>query len=105
MKKLPVGSSEARRFRERRQAAGLSQEKCGALLGCTGRTVLEMEAGRREIPPPYLIALATLGLRQALARREALRQAYEDAVAEVNRIEAAMLEETRIEEDSACDLE
>ena len=48
----------ADRLREARQAAGLSQEDAGTLIGRTRQAVSDWEAGRTTIPADYAAAIA-----------------------------------------------
>ena len=77
------GTSQTLRFSAKglasqRQRLGLSAEECGFLLGATGQSVYNWEAGKarpRASHMPAIVALRTLGKKQAIALLASLREA------------------------------
>lgn len=75
--------SQALRFRAKglasqRQRLGLSAEACGLLVGASGQSIYNWEAGKARPQAkhlPALAALRTLGKKAAASRLASLRQA------------------------------
>jgi DNA-binding transcriptional regulator YiaG len=68
----------ARGLASQRQRLGLSAEDCGRLLGASGQSIYNWEQGKarpqaKHLPP--IVALRTLGKREATARLVSLREA------------------------------
>ena len=77
------GTSQKLRFSAKglasqRQRLGLSADDCGFLLGASGQSVYNWEAGKarpRANHMPAIVALRTLGKKQAVALLASLREA------------------------------
>jgi DNA-binding transcriptional regulator YiaG len=77
------GASETLRFSAKglasqRERLGLSAEDCGLLLGASGQSVYKWEAGKarpRTKHIPAIVALRSLGKKQAVALLASLREA------------------------------
>jgi DNA-binding XRE family transcriptional regulator len=78
------GPTQARRFSAKglasqRQRLGLSAEDCGLLVGASGQSIYNWEAGKARPQAKYLpglAALRTLGKKAAAARLASLGQAH-----------------------------
>jgi len=77
-KSSPALRFSAKGLASQRRRLGLSAEDCGLLVGTSGQSVYNWEAGKarpRAVHLPAIAALRSLGKREAVARLASLRTA------------------------------